>query len=386
MLRSPGGTFVAEGSALVQIDYRSFPGGQNFSNPGVESARLVAQRLRPTVSGCLFHEIGFTVTPDFGNGLASPPNMFIARAEWNRYPLAQLAYGLQKIPASLEVVQAIQNSPFMERSLVRNLAPLIAIGGTLSGRTLESRLEYQVGFWNDTPSANIFQAGQVFSAPTTLTVRVFAHPFLHDKEEWLRGFGVGLATTQGWIFDDAGQFPMQTETFSYTFFQFNSNVTGDGYRARYIPQASWYWKRVGILGQYLYKHSKFRLFNGPSAHLASDAWSIQGSVMLTDDDAAFGQVRPQHPFSLDRSGWGAWELAARFSEIDLDPSTFSTGFAAPELNARRARSSTGALSWYLNEHFRVTVHFVHTDFAGATPAYIAASKEDALMFRMQLQY
>jgi hypothetical protein len=51
--------------------------------------------------------------------------------------------------AALEVVQSVQHSPFMERSLVRNLVPLIAIGGSLSGQTLEDRLEYQHGFWND---------------------------------------------------------------------------------------------------------------------------------------------------------------------------------------------------------------------------------------------
>ena len=387
IVASPDGNLVLEGSALVQIDYRSFPGGQNPTNPGVVSARLVAQRLRPTVSGCLFREIGFQITPDFGNGLASPPNMFIARAEWNHFPLAQLGYGLQKIPVSVEVVQAIQNSPFMERSLVRNLAPLIAIGGTLSGSVSAGRLDYQVGFWNDAPSANIFQVGQVFSAPTTLSARIFAHPFRHDSTEWLRGLGVGIATTQGWIFDTAGQFPMQTETFSYTFFQLNGNVTGDGYRARYVPQATWYWKRVGFLGQYVYKHSKFRIINGPSANFASDAWSVQGSVMLSDDHAAFGQVRPRHPFSWNQPGhWGAWEFAARYSQIDLDPSTFSTGFADPGLSARRARSSTAALNWYLDEHVRLVTHFVHTDFTGATPAYVGASKEDALMFRLQLVY
>lgn len=47
-----------------------------------------------------------------------------------------------RVPASLEVMQSIQDLPFMERSLVRNLVPLIAIGGTVSGQVWENTLNY----------------------------------------------------------------------------------------------------------------------------------------------------------------------------------------------------------------------------------------------------
>jgi hypothetical protein len=34
----------------------------------------------------------------------------------------------------------------------------------------------------------------------------------------------------------------------------------------------------------------------------------------------------------------------------------------------------------------LTAHYVHADFTGASVAYVAASHEDALMFRMQAIY
>jgi hypothetical protein len=54
--------------------------------------------------------------------------------------------------------------------------------------------------------------------------------------------------------------------------------------------------------------------------------------------------------------------------------------------SRRARSSTVSLSWHLNDHWRAIAHYVHRDFGGADFSYIAASREDALMFRVQVGY
>jgi phosphate-selective porin len=45
-----------------------------------------------------------------------------------------------------------------------------------------------------------------------------------------------------------------------------------------------------------------------------------------------------------------------------------------------------SLNWYVNDALRFTAHYVHTDFTGASTAYVAASHEDALMFRMQATY
>jgi phosphate-selective porin OprO/OprP len=49
------------------------------------------------------------------------------------------------------------------------------------------------------------------------------------------------------------------------------------------------------------------------------------SFILTDETrrynpaaAAYLGVVPEHPFSLDGGGWGAWEIAGRISTIDLN--------------------------------------------------------------------
>ena len=385
-LKSPDDRLFLQVRGLLQLDYRSFPAGQEKGSPRIVGPGFFVQRARPTFIACVNRQIKIRVTPDFGNGLDSPPQMFYANVEWDAFSHARLAYGLMKVPASLEIMQSSQNLPFMERSLVRNLVPLIAIGGTVSGQAWENRLDYQIGFWNDTPSGNIFEVGKVFKPPTTLTARVFLHPF-YRHGSWLAGIGLGFGITQGWIFDEAGLIPLQTETFSLTFFQFNPNVAGGGPRTRLLPQLSWYWKRAGFLAQYVYRSNRDRIVNGPSARFTDEAWSIQGTFFLTEDAASPGEVHPRRPFTLMKPGhWGAWEIALRYSELTLDRDIFVLGFADPLRNARHAESTTVALNWYLDSSLRFTVHYVHTDLAGAGPSYIGVRQEDGLMFRAQVTY
>lgn len=385
-LKSPDDQFFLQVRGLLQLDYRSFPAGQEKGSPRVVEPGFFVQRARPTFLACVYRQIKIRLSPDFGNGIESPPQLFTANVEWDRFSYAHLAYGLMKVPASLEVMQSIQDLPFMERSLVRNLVPLIAIGGTVSGQVWENTLNYQIGFWNDTRSGNFFEVGKVFKPPTTVTVRVFLHPFSRHGS-WLAGLGLGLGLTQGWIFDEAGLIPLQTETLSLTFFQLNPNVVGDGPRMRLLPQLSWYWKRAGFMAEYLYRSNRDKIVNGPSARFTDEAWSVQGSFFLTEDAASPGGVHPRRPFTVMRPGhWGAWQIALRHSELTLDQDIFALRFADPLRNARHAESTTVALNWYLDSSLRLTAHYVHTDLAGAGPSYIGVRQEDGLMFRVQITY
>ena len=386
-LKSPDDQLFLQTKALLQLDYRSFPGGQEKGSPRIVGPGFFVQRARPMLTACVYRQIKIQFTPDFGNGLEPPPQLFIANVEWDRFSYARLAYGLMKVPASLEVIQPIQNAPFMERSLVRNLVPLTAIGATVSGQVWSSRLDYQIGVWNDTPSGNLFAVGEAFSSPSTVTAHVLVRPFHRDGPEWLKGLALGLGGTQGWVFDRAGQFPMQTETFSLTFFEFNPTVTGGGPRTRLLPHLSWYWKRVGFLTEYVRKSTREKMVNGPSARFTSDAWSVQGSLFLTDDTASFGEIHPRRPFTGMQAGyWGAWQVAVRYSEIRLDPDAFSLGFADPTNNAQEAKTTAVALNWYLDSSLRLSVHYAHTDLTGAIPSYNGVQREDGLMFRAQMAY
>jgi phosphate-selective porin OprO/OprP len=91
-------------------------------------------------------------------------------------------------------------------------------------------------------------------------------------------------------------------------------------------------------------------------------WYVEGSWMLTGESrlynassAAFDGPAVAHPFSLNDHGIGAWELALRYSDADLNFRAGALG-AAPAADAIRGGDSqiwSVGLNWYPNQVFRV---------------------------------
>ena len=91
-------------------------------------------------------------------------------------------------------------------------------------------------------------------------------------------------------------------------------------------------------------------------------WYVEAGWVLTGEPraynastAAFDGPTIAHPFSLKDHGWGAWELAARYADADLNFDAGAPG-AAPGANAIRGGQSQIAsfgLNWYPNPAFRV---------------------------------
>ncbi|MCK1717963.1 OprO/OprP family phosphate-selective porin [Bradyrhizobium sp. 141] len=102
-------------------------------------------------------------------------------------------------------------------------------------------------------------------------------------------------------------------------------------------------------------------------------------------NAAYNGVKPAHPFSLDGGGWGAWEIAGRFSTIDLNNQLgTATGIAGG-----RQTVYTAALNWYVNGNVRFMLDYLHgTVSRQASPVSTAdvGSKFDAVAMRTQFAF
>lgn len=84
-----------------------------------------------------------------------------------------------------------------------------------------------------------------------------------------------------------------------------------------------------------------------------DAWYGEVAYTLTGESRGykngnFGYLKPAKPFSLKNGGWGAWELAARYSEADLNDGEFKGGGLS---------NVTVALNWYINNNFRLMANY-----------------------------
>jgi phosphate-selective porin OprO/OprP len=91
-------------------------------------------------------------------------------------------------------------------------------------------------------------------------------------------------------------------------------------------------------------------------------WYLEGSWLITGEHrlynastAAFDGPAVPHPFSLKNGTWGAWELALRYSDADLNFHAGQPG-TAPTADAIRGgdqRIFSVGLNWYMNPVFHL---------------------------------
>lgn len=118
------------------------------------------------------------------------------------------------------------------------------------------------------------------------------------------------------------------------------------------------WENLLIEGEYTYTHLERDLNPNPDF----DGWYISAAWMLTGeqrqyspaDDAVFGELEPFAPFNPRKGDWGAWEVLARYQEIDLN----GEGVQGGEMTA-----ITGGINWHVNAQWQILANttFVNTD-------------------------
>lgn len=104
----------------------------------------------------------------------------------------------------------------------------------------------------------------------------------------------------------------------------------------------------------------------PAADVEFAGWYVQGSWVLTGEQrrwssitGGFGAVRPAKPLDLSAGDYGAFELAARYSNLDLNDNAGLLGLATPTDGVRGGEQtiSTLGLNWFPNNIVRFQLQF-----------------------------
>jgi phosphate-selective porin OprO/OprP len=96
------------------------------------------------------------------------------------------------------------------------------------------------------------------------------------------------------------------------------------------------------------------------------SWTVTGeNRKYMKASGAYSGITPAHPFSLEDGEWGAWELAARYSYIDLTDN-FVVGtpltLQPDAVNGGKQGIFTAGVNWYPNSYMRFMINYVHADF------------------------
>jgi phosphate-selective porin OprO/OprP len=381
-ITSPDKTFRLRIGGHLQADGKVFPD----DNAHLLTDNFNIRRARPILEGSLGNYVDFRFMPDFGNGQSL---VYDAYADVKVNPIFVLRGGKFKTPLGLEVLQNDADRTFIENGLPSDLVPNRDEGFQLYG-DIRHRLSYQAAVANGAPDgANI--DGSTHNGKDVIG-RVFATPFAPSGPAALKGLGFGIAAAGGPQDEGAALPTFKSTGGQAVFFSFGTkSVTpfADGRRLNYVPQLYYYVGPVGLMAEYADSAQKVAATTSGQTilhNIESHAWQVAGSWVLTGEKKSYRSVVPRRSLeSGNNPGFGAWELVARYTELNVDPAVFAYGFADPTKSASAARAWVVGANWYLNFFTKLQLEYEQTRFMqGAATGN--RPTEHALEERLQIAF
>jgi phosphate-selective porin OprO/OprP len=380
--------FVIGLHGLIQADSRAFI---NDGGGTLGKNTLLLRRARPILTGTVFHDFDFNFTPDFGN---TTVQIYDAYLNYHYSPELQLEAGKFKSPVGLEALQSDTWTSFNERSIASDLAPNRDIGFELHGDLFGGVASYAAGIFDGTSDYNGTTANLDVDDDKAFAGRVFFQPWKASSVAALQGFGFGV----GGSYEQDGQAATGNLTPGYktdgqqTLFSYAAGVIANGDHWRISPQGYYYYGPFSLLGEYIISDQVVSRTTAllVTKDLQNTAWEISAGWILTGETASYNGITPRHPFNPRTGDWGAWQIVARYADMNIDNAAFAaaTPFAAAG-SASEAKAWSVGLNWYLNRDIRVNASFSRTTFepgGTAAPTAIVAQPENVFFTRIQLSF
>ena len=318
------------------------------------------RRIRFFNSGKVYGNVKYKLQLDFAGGGVSLKDVYIE----TELPFAgNIRVGHFKEPFRLEALTSSKYMTFMERGLPIAFSPERNVGFMFHEDIVDEKISFQAGFFKEASSGNDKQIDNV----NNLTTRLTFLP-INDNNNLLH-IGAG----------------------------FSSRNSSD--RTYSISSRAENHLASKLINLELENVNRMNLIGGEFAFV-KDAFSIQGEYILNSVDASqtfdfsgyygqvsyfltgekrkyknslsgFDRVKPKNN-AKKNEGWGAFEIAARYSSIDLSDSQDG-----------KLNDITLGLNWYLNPCTRFMINYVlanHVDYEENE------TNENIFQLRMQIDF
>ena len=370
-IESADGDFVLRVRSLIQADARFYL--QSEESPTAVATEngsdddFLIRRARLELSGNLFKRFEYRLLEDFA---PSPATLLDAWVRYTASPRLRFQVGKIKLPVGLEREQTREFNLFNEFAYPTALVPNRDIGLNVHGEVAGKTLLYWAGIYDGTPDGTSIVedsddhktwAGRLFFTPT---------------QGVAKGLGVGVAGTIG----EQEGLPAPYRTIGQqAFFRFLPGVVTDGTVERLAEQLYYFRGSFGLMSEHVTSAQEIR---GPAGRgrVENRAWHVTGTWVLSGEPVTFRGVVPAHDFDLAAHTWGAWQLVARVTELDVDDDAFPL-FADPAMSSRRVSTVGVGIHWIMNAPLRLTLDYNHTELDGG-----ALPDEDVVIARTQIRF
>jgi phosphate-selective porin OprO/OprP len=345
---------------------------QGDRNPGTPTLNSFGQNLRRgrLFFGFQYDDFLLNVTPDFGGSPDGSPTLYEANLNWTPIRPLTLTVGYYKPYYGLGDSMSSNDFLFLERPSIIEISRNIVAGDSRSsvgGRWAADRYFLAGYLTGDVYGSNNSTIGntQATTGQTGFVGRVGGRPYttadtdLHlgftgsyafDLRRDANGQTLRLRDRPEWRAGDASTRHIDT-----------GNLPADN-ASTWGPEFGVRWRNFMLQGEYQQINVEQAQSRGAlRPDLTFDGGYVEASWVITGEprrystsSAAFGRPNPARPFDFHGGGWGAWEVMARWSLVDLND----------KITRGRPQAATGGvyggrqeviglgLSWYPTSYLR----------------------------------
>ncbi|MEQ1892659.1 MAG: porin [Planctomycetota bacterium] len=329
------------------------------------------RRARIELSGEVAERTEWETSFDFAGGKAAFKNLFVGIKD---LPFGNVRVGQFKEPFSLEQLTSDNNTTFMERSVSSANDPVYNAGLMVFDDAAAERMTWAVGaFRTGTDDGEISKGDGEWAT----TARVTGLPFY--SEDGSNYVHLGLGFSRRSPTNDQLSFSSKPEANLAPAYVSIANLPAETVDLLGLEAA---WVSGPLTVQSEYRTAAVDAPSGAGSDQDFDGFYAQASWFLTGENrpyrkntGGYGPIKVKNnAFSKDH-GLGAWELAARYSTIDLTDGAVDSG---------GLDDMTLGVNWYLNPNTKLMVNYVVADLDPAGGG--AEGTTDILEFRVQFAY
>jgi phosphate-selective porin OprO and OprP len=371
---------TADGQTSIQLTSRlQFDAGEyfnvspqsKFSSPQDLNSGVNARRARLGILGKFMGDWNYALVYDFGgsadsltNNGANPSGIEAAYVSYAGLRPLVFDFGYQNVPWTLDEATVSTDILFLERASPAIVATNIGAGDFRSAAGLR--------YAGDRSFAGLWATGPVSGAPHT-TGEQFAvlgrltHQVVQEDD---RTVHIGVDAQR--LLKAPTVNGLRTLTLSdRPELRIDPTVVLNTGALTNISDADVFGAEAAATYKALFFQSEYYHFIINRDHLpglnfnggyAEASWTLTGeSHKYVPAIGAYNGLLPTHPFSLSGTGWGAFEIAARYSIIDLND-RFVPGIATDTTQGVAGGKQTiytAGLNWYPNDYVRFSLNYLH---------------------------
>ena len=357
----------------IHLDYWTFPKVDETLFPlegGNPQDRFIFRRLRVGVKGDLTDNMFYKYEGEFANG--SNPSYRDAYLGFKNLPLLNtVIIGNHKRPYGLDHLNSSRHNVFIERPFIVEAfnEDSRRLGISSNGVSEDQAWNWRLGVWNQQLTQN--QSGYFGDHYQLQIAGRLAKTAWYDESSGGRGYAHFAVSGTAGVPDGRdgstnNQADFRTRPEARTTFRWLDTGPISGANANYLIglESVVNLGALNFTGEYLRTNIDRR--DAVGEDVAFEGYYGQVSYFLTGEHRTWnrktgtlGRIKPFENFFMVRdcdcetqSGWGAWEIAFRYSHADL------TDF---DVIGGEGDSYTVGINWYWNPYARMQFNYLNGD-------------------------